>query len=247
MPFNTIQQAAGESVSTSVVVYDSLGTPLSVQLTAVLQDTTSSYTEYRWFADCGQNSPASGAGIAVGTGLIRFGSTGAYLSSTNDTVSIDRDDSPAVKPLQFALDFSKLSGLATNTPSLSVSSQDGCAPGTLSSYQIGSNGIITGVYSNGITRPLGEIVLASFANPNGLEQQGTNMYSAGVNSGLPVISAPGSGSAGTIQSGAVELSNADVSTNLVDLITASNMYEANSRVITTTQQLYQDLLTLQQT
>ena len=131
MPFNTAQQAAGESVSTSVVVYDSLGTPLSVQLTAVLQDTTSSYTEYRWFADCGQNSPASGAGIAVGTGLIRFGSTGDYLSSTNDTVSIDRDDSPAVKPLQFALDFSSLSGLATNTPSLSVSSQDGCAPGNV--------------------------------------------------------------------------------------------------------------------
>jgi flagellar hook protein FlgE len=221
-----------------------LGTPLSVHLTAILQDTTSSYTEYRWFADCGANSPASGAEIAVGTGLIRFDSAGNFLSDTNDTVSIDRDYTPAVKPLQFALNFNNLSGLATSTASLSVTSQDGSAPGTLSSYQIGTDGIITGVYSNGITRGIGQIVLASFSNPNGLEQQGKNMYTSGVNSGLPVVAAPGADGIGTIEGGAVELSNADVGTNLVDLITASTMYQANSRVITATQTLFNDLLAL---
>ena len=193
MPFSTIQKAAGESVSADMVVYDSLGTPLSVHLTAVLQDTTSTYTEYRWFADCGNNAPSSGVSIAVGTGLIRFDSSGNFLSATNDSVSIDRENSPAIKPLEFALNFGSLSGLATTSPSLTVSSQDGCAPGTLSSYKIGSDGTITGVYSNGVTRALGEIVLANFNNPNGLEQQGDNMYSTGVNSGLPAITTPAPG------------------------------------------------------
>ncbi len=173
-----------------MVAYDSLGIPLSVNITAVLQDTTSSYTEYRWFADCGDNDPPTGADIAVGTGLIRFGSTGDFLSATNSTVTIDRTNEPSVKPMQFQLDFSNISGLATSTASLAVTSQDGSAPGTLSSYQIGQNGIISGVFSNGITRDLGQIALANFTNPAGLEQQGQNMYAAGVNSGLPVIGAP---------------------------------------------------------
>ena len=187
MPFGSVQQAQGHSASTNVVAYDSLGIPLSVNISAVLQDTTSSYTEYRWFADCGANDPATGADIAVGTGLIRFGSTGNFLSATNSTVTIDRSNEPSVKPMQFQLDFNNLSGLATDTASLAVSSQDGSAPGTLSSYQIGQNGIITGVFSNGITRDLGQIALANFTNPAGLEQQGQNMYAPGVNSGLPVI------------------------------------------------------------
>ena len=72
------------------------------------------------------------------------------------------------------------------------------------------------------------------------------MYAAGVNSGLPVIGRARRNGIGTIQGGALEVSNADVGTNLVDLITASTMYQANSRVITTTQQLFNDLLTLQQ-
>ncbi|MGO8688214.1 MAG: flagellar hook-basal body complex protein [Thermoguttaceae bacterium] len=246
LPFSAIQQAQGQSASTNVVAYDSLGIPLSVNITAVLQDTTSSYTEYRWFADCGDNDPATGAGIAVGTGLIRFGSTGDFLSATNSTVTIDRTNEPSVKPMQFQLDFSNISGLATSAASLAVTSQDGSAPGTLSSYQIGQNGVISGVFSNGITRDLGQIALANFTNPAGLEQQGQNMYAAGVNSGLPVIGAPGANGNGTIQGGALEESNADVGTNLIDLITASTMYQANSRVITTTQQLFNDLLTLQQ-
>ena len=149
--------------------------------------------------------------------------------------------------MQFQLNFDNVSGLSTSTASLAVSSQDGSAPGTLSSYQIGQDGVISGVFSNGITRDLGQIVLARFSNPAGLEQQGQNMYTAGVNSGLPVEGQPGTNGIGTIVGGATELSNTDVSSNLIGLITASTMYEANSRVITTTQQLFQDLLSLQGT
>ena len=211
-----------------------------------MQSVSSSVTTYRWFADCSSNDPPAGsANIAVGTGLIEFDGNGKLVTSTNSTVSIDRTNEPSVKPLQFKLDFSGISGLSTSTASLSVTSQDGSAPGTLSTYQIGQNGVITGTFSNGIARDLGQVVLARFSNPAGLEQQGQNLYAAGVNSGLPVIGAPGSNGIGTIQGGAVEMSNADVGTSLIELITASTMYESNSKVITTTDQLFQDLLSLQ--
>jgi flagellar hook protein FlgE len=245
LPFTATQTAAGTSCSTDFVAYDSLGTPLQVTVTAVLQASTSSATVYRWFADCKDNDPASGSDIAVGTGLVSFDAHGNLITATNSTVSIDRAHEPSVNPLQFNLNFDSVSGLQTGSASLQESSQDGSAPGTLSSYQIGDNGTISGVFSNGVTRNLGQITLATFANPDGLQQQGQNMYTTGVNSGLPVVGAPGTNGAGTIVGGAVELSNADVGTNLIDLITDSTMYEANSKVITTTQQLFQDLLSLQ--
>jgi flagellar hook protein FlgE len=246
LPFNTIQTAAGQSAETDMVAYDSLGIPLQVHITAVLQDTTSSSTVYRWFADCSNNDPGGNSSeIAVGTGLVTFDGSGNFVSATNDTVSVGRANEPSVKPTEFTLNFSQVSGLATSTSSLAVASQDGSAPGTLASYQISTDGTISGVFSNGVTRNLGQVVLAKFANPDGLEQEGQNMYAAGVNSGLPVVGSPGTQGIGTITAGAVELSNADVGTNLINLITASTMYESNSRVITTTQQLFQDLLSLQ--
>jgi flagellar hook protein FlgE len=106
------------------------------------------------------------------------------------------------------------------------------------------DGRIRGVFSNGITRDLGQIRLARFSNPSGLEQKGENMYSSGVNSGLPIESNPGEQGSGRIVAGAVELSNTDVGGNLIDLILASTMYRGNSRVITTVQQLFDQLLSL---
>jgi flagellar hook-basal body protein len=245
LPFTTIQTAEGQSASTDVVVYDSLGMPLSVHITAVLQDETSSYTEYRWFADCGNaDAGPDSAQIAVGTGLVRFDGQGNLLSTTNTQVSIGRYSEPSVKPLQFNLDFSNVSGLASTTSTLSVSSQDGSAPGVLSSFKIGNDGVISGVFSNGITQNLGQIQLARFNNPTGLAQQGQNLYSATVNSGLPIEGSPGQQGMGTIQSGAIEESNTDVGSDLIQLILASTMYEGNARVISTVQNLYNDLLNL---
>jgi flagellar hook protein FlgE len=245
LPFATTQTGAGQSASTDVVVYDSLGMPLSIHLTAVLQDETSSYSEYRWFADCGNNDPAAGsAAIAVGTGVVKFNGQGNLIASSDSQVSIDRTNEPSVKPLQFNLDFSDVSGLASASSSLSVSSQDGSAPGVLSSFTIGEDGIIRGVFSNGITQDLGQIQLARFSNPAGLEQKGQNLYATNINSGLPIQDAPGQQGMGTIVSGAVEQSNTDVGSNLIELILASTMYSGNAKVITTVQQLYSDLLNL---
>ena len=246
LPFNTIQSAAGQGTTTSMVAYDSLGTPLSVNITAVLQSVTSTSTTYRWFANCPENDPGSGQqqGIAVGTGTVSFDGEGNFTSASNSTVTIGRANDPAVKPLQFNLNFSQVSGLAASTASLSVASQDGSAPGVLSSFTISDTGLISGVFSNGISQNLGQIQLARFTNPSGLEQTGQNMYATGVNSGLPITGDPGAQGTGTIVAGSLELSNTDIGASLINLITALTMYQANSRVITTTTQLFDDLLQL---
>jgi len=109
---------------------------------------------------------------------------------------------------------------------------------------VGEDGRISGVFSNGITRSLGQIRLARFGNPTGLEQKGQNMYATGVNSGLPVEGNPGEQGIGSIIAGAVELSNTDVGSNLIDLILASTMYRGNTRVITTSQQMLDELLSI---
>jgi flagellar hook protein FlgE len=246
LPFNTTQQAVGTGAIGNFVVYDSLGEAINVRVTAELQSQTSSETTYRWYADSSDNQPGSGVNIAVGTGLISFDGQGNFISATNDTVSIDRSDTPATSPLNFNLNFSALSGLSATSSSLNASGQDGFPPGQLTSFNISADGTIQGVFDNGTQRNLGQVQLARFANPDGLVQQGQNLFAAGVNSGLPVIAAPSSEGIGSIVSGAVELSNTDISASLITLISASTMYRGNSEVISTANQLWTALLNLQQ-
>ena len=244
LPFSSTQDAVGESAVADFIAYDSLGIPLSVRVTAVLEERDGDSMAYRWFADSADNDPLSGSNIAVGTGLITFDGNGSYASATNSTVSIDRQGVPSASPLEFEMNFAELSGLASDSASLAVSQQDGSAAGQLTSFIVGEDGTITGVFSNGITRTLGQIRLARFSNPAGLEQKGENLYSIGVNSGLPLPGTPGVGGIGRISSGAVELSNTDIGSNLIDLILASTMYRGNTRVITTAQQMLDELLAL---
>jgi len=245
MPFTTMQEGKGESAVADFIVYDSLGIPLSVRLTAVLEERTSTATTYRWYADSSDNDPASGVDIAVGTGLITFDGEGNFTTATEDTVSIQRRNVSSASPLEFTLDFAQLSGLATENSTLAVSRQDGSAPGVLTSFIVGEDGGIRGVFSNGITRDLGQIRLARFGNPAGLEQKGENMFATGVNSGLPVEGNPNEQGIGSIIAGAQELSNTDIGGNLIDLILASTMYRGNTRVITTAQEMLDELLALQ--
>ncbi len=244
MPFASIQSARGESAVADFIAYDSLGIPLSVRLTAVLDSRTSTATTYRWFADSPNNDPDTGSRIAVGTGLISFDGNGNFSTSTETRVSIDRRNVSSASPLEFELDFRQLSGLATENSTLAVSRQDGSAPGVLTSFIMGEDGRIRGVFSNGITRDLGQIILARFANPAGLEQIGRNLYATGVNSGLPVEGNPNQQGIGSIIAGAQELSNTDIGGNLIDLILAATMYRGNTRVITTAQQMFDELLAL---
>ncbi len=244
MPFTSVQSAVGESAVCDFLAYDSLGVPVSVRVTAVLEARDNDSTTYRWFADSADNQTISGVDISVGTGLITFNSQGEVTSIDPSSVAIERTDIASVSPLAFDLDFSQLSGLDTPTSSLAVSYQDGFPPGMLTGFVVGDDGVIRGAFDNGLTRDLGQIRLARFANPPGLEQRADNLFAEGLNSGLPVEGNPGEQGLGTLIGGALELSNTDIGASLVDLILASTMYRGNTRVITTAQEMIDELLLL---
>lgn len=132
----------------------------------------------------------------------------------------------------------------SSADTISVLGQDGNAPGTLQSYSIGNTGLIQGVFSNGQTLNLGQIALATFANPDGLLRAGDTNFEATANSGLAQVGAPGNGSFGTIQAGTLEASNVDLATEMTELIEAQNGFEANGSVISTSNTLLQALVNL---
>lgn len=242
--FGITQEAVGQSAASDFIVYDSLGVPINVRVTATLENRTDEETIYRWYADSPENQPLTGTDVAVGTGLLQFDGNGNFVTATNDRIAIERNGVPSVSPLQFELDFGLVSGLATQDATLAATRQDGSEPGVLNSFVVGEDGTIRGVFSNGITRDLGQIQLARFANPVGLEARGLNLFAKGVNTGLPVQGAPGESGIGSVIGGALELSNTDIGKDLIELVLASTQYRGNSRVITTSQQLLDELLNL---
>jgi flagellar hook protein FlgE len=128
--------------------------------------------------------------------------------------------------------------------SVAALSQDGSALGTLQSFTIGQDGVVTGVFSNGRTRPIGQIALAGFSNASGLEKTGNSLYRSSVNSGLPQIGQAGSGGRGTLSGSTLEMSNVDLAQEFTNLIIAQRGFQANSRVITASDELLQDLVNL---
>lgn len=247
LSFDTIQQAAGEGSFSEFVVYDSLGIPLKVQLTTVLEEKNVSSTVWRWFATSGDNEPLSGVNTVVGTGTIVYDDDGVFdgANSGNMTVVIERNETPSESPLDFLLDFSSTNGKGEETRRLNFTTQDGFPPGVLTDFTITESGEIRGVYSNGIGQTLGQIVMAQFTNNNGLQQVGNNMYSIGVNSGAPQYGFPGDAGLGALTAGAVELSNTDIGQNLIELILASTQYRGGARVISAVQELLDELMALQ--
>ncbi len=122
--------------------------------------------------------------------------------------------------------------------------QNGYPMGYLESFKIDQNGVITGVYSNGTNRPIGQVALAAFTNPGGLEKAGENTYVVSNNSGDPRIDAAGVAGKGKIIAGALEMSNVDLAEQFTDMIVTQRGFQANSRTITTSDQMIQELLTL---
>ena len=157
-------------------------------------------------------------------------------------MTINRTATGAQTPLTISLDFSKMTALTDTSSTLLMSNQDGLSIGTLTSFSVGANGQITGAFDNGLTSTLGQVAVATFDNPQGLVDQGGNLYTAGANSGVPKITGPLQLDAGAIRAGSLEDSNVDLSKEFTNMIVASTGFSAASRVITTADQLIQELL-----
>jgi flagellar hook protein FlgE len=149
----------------------------------------------------------------------------------------------AASPLGFTFDYSGSTqfGAAFGVNNLT---QNGFASGRLVGFDISPNGIIVGRYTNGQSRDLGQVVLADFRNPQGLSQLGNNLFAETASSGLPIVGAPETGSLGVLQSSSVEDSNVDLTTQLVEMITAQRIYQANAQTIKTQDSILQTIVNL---
>ncbi len=233
-------RANGESATTTFKIYDSLGTPLNVRMTSYMESQSPGKTTYRYTL---QSVDQSGSLSDIGTGTIDFDSFGRISSAPTAQFAVNTSTPGAVNPMQFTLDVSQVSGISTGSR-LSLLSQDGAPPGTLTNFAIDDKGVIDGKFDNGIIRTLGQIALARFPNPQGLVQTGDNNFSQGIASGLPQIDTPGTGGTGTLRAGALESSNTDLGKNLVNMIVASTNFQGNAKAITSNSQIFDTLLSL---
>jgi flagellar hook protein FlgE len=240
--FNEEQAANGESVYTSFIVFDSLGSPLQVNVTAVLEDKTNGGTTWRFYAESPTDTDASP--VLGTTGTIQFDNNGRLLDVTNNAVQIDRANTGASTPVAFDLDFSKTTGLTTDLSTMVMTHQDGFEAGTLTSFNSGEDGLINGVFSNGLSRPLGQIAMGTFINPEGLVSGVNNLFYVGSNSGQALITPPMTMGAGRLRGASLELSNVDLTREFIGLVTASTGFSASGRVINTSNQLLNELLSI---
>ncbi|MEM7168408.1 MAG: flagellar hook-basal body complex protein, partial [Planctomycetota bacterium] len=247
----SISEASGESATLTTTVYDSLGTPRQVELTFVFEGSSANGPNtWRYFAESVDDSDMD---RVVGSGTVIFNGAGQYVTTGTsvEQVVVDLDATPGVgggvdTPFMYALDFSRMTQFATPfSPSeIQMQEQDGFEAGVLRDFSVGLDGIITGVFTNGLSRSLGQVVLSNFANPNGLDAEGGNYFRRGVNSGIPQIGLPGTFGRGTVQSGILEESNVDLALQFTDLVIGQRAYQANARTITVSDELLQELVNL---
>lgn len=142
-----------------------------------------------------------------------------------------------------AVGLSEVTGFA-DLRTVALTGQDGRAPGSLVSYTISSDGSLIGSFSNGASDVLAQVALAAFDNPEGLEKTGSSQYRAGANSGAPAVGTAGAEGFGELASGSLEMSNVDLSQEFTNLIVAQRGFQANARIITTSDEVLQELTNL---
>lgn len=231
-------------VTGSVTIFDSLGT--SHQVT--LKFTKIGDNQWTWTASVPGTSTVDGQPVST-TGTIVFNADGTLdpgnISPNNPQLTFV--PAGGANPVVLDLDFgSGFSGVTQTSASSVVSalSQDGSASATLSNINIDQYGNVEGIFSNGNSRTLAQVMVATFANLNGLISAGDNMYSAYANSGEPRVGSLGEESGTTVQSGALEQSNVDLSEEFTKMIVSQRGFQANARVITTADNLLQEITNL---
>lgn len=231
--------------STSTTVYDSLGTShlLTLYFTKVQGTGTAGAPDtwdvhYQLDNGTGGNTPSSGTLL---TGLTFNGSGQPQGTTAGSTGTINWGD--GATPSGIAVNFSS-STLYDQPFAVNNLSVNGNAAGALSGVSVSSTGLVQGNYSNGQSKSLGQIALATFRDLTGLTPLGNNLYGQSASSGPALLGTPGSGQFGTVQSGATESSNVNLTHSLVNLITAQQTYQANAKTIKSQDTILQTILSL---
>ncbi len=234
--------AAGTVVPATVQVYDSLGNTHNLTI-----DFTKTTTANQWTYSVTVPSADTTAPPAI-NGTMTFDSNGNLTSPTGSIAVNIPSLTDGASDLTMNWDLNSLSGASTITQTAVASgatgtvTQNGSASGTLDKFAVLTDGTIQGTFTNGQTAALGQVAVATFANNQGLQQTGGNLFQATSGSGAAQINVAGTGGAGTITGGSIENSNVDIATEFSNMIVAQQAYQANAKTITTMDQISQATL-----
>jgi len=189
--------------------------------------------------------------LAAGTATIAIDNTtapvefdtGGQWVTTNTMPTASLATTNGSNNVNATLDLSKLSQFAGQSQ-VNLTNQDGFPAGALVSFAVGSSGEISGIYSNGSNRVIGQLALASFVNPGGLQRAGQNLWDKSANSGDPIVGTPNTNGRGTVNTGTLETSNVDLAQQFTNVIIAQRGFQSSSRVITASDQMLQDLVNI---
>jgi flagellar hook protein FlgE len=229
--------ATGTSLQTNAVMYDSQGVAQKVYY-----NFTKAAAADTWTLDIQHEN---GTNLVTGA-TVAFNSSGVMTAPAAPGTLAPFTPPAATFPGWTGPVTIDLAGLSQfgGAANLVAPEPNGYALGSLQSFQLGNDGTITGVYSNGLMQPLGKLAIASFNNPSGLEKAGSSSFRVGVNSGVANVGVAGAGGRGQLVSGALEMSNVDLAEEFTGLIVAQRGFQANSRVITSSDEILQDLVNL---
>ncbi|MCG1012438.1 flagellar hook protein FlgE [Tepidanaerobacter sp. GT38] len=227
---------SGGTYSIPFKVYDSIG--CAHNLTITFTKTADNKWDYEITHEDGTIT------VQNNTGTIAFATDGTY-DSANSTVDNPVTFTPGTgaADVEFTVDFSGITQYAKET-NIDMTYQDGYTAGTLTGITVDTSGVITGIFDNGRSWPLAQVAIANFDNPAGLIKAGQNMYRSSNNSGEPQIGESGTGGRGTIAPGYLEMSNVDLSEEFTQMIITQRGFQANSRIITASDEMLQELINI---
>ena len=214
--------AVGDSFTTTINTYDAQGTvvPESFTFTKTATDT--------WSMGATNATPA--------TSTVTFDPASGKITSASPVAL-------TVGTQAVSVDLTKLTQFGQSN-TLAALTQNGSATGSLQSFSVQPDGVVMGVFTNGVKQPIAQVAVATFNNPGGLEKAGNTDFVAGPNSGVPQIGVAGTGGRGSLVGGALEMSNVDLATEFTNLIVAQRGFQANSKIITASDEILQDLVNL---
>lgn len=246
MTFNTNGTLASPTAPVTSAAFSP--TPPAISLSGSSLDVTGQIATVTTTSGLSVGATVSGGGFPAGTTITAITGANTFTTSaagtpgaTGVTLTVTNPASASVQTIDFDFTGTSQFGGIFGVNSMS---QDGFTSGRMTGFTTGADGIISGRYSNGQTRTLGQVVLSNFNNPQGLQQLGGNSWGETAASGSPLTGVPGSASLGALQASAVEDSNVDLTTELVNMITAQRVYQANAQTVKTQDQVLQTLVNL---
>ena len=241
------QTATNGTYSTSQSVFDSLGNAIPLTLTFTKQAAAQTWS-------VAASVPSPNGPVTIGgnpTAAVTFDSSGNLLVPAADQTLAITLANGAATPLSLTWDLVDAGGTTlgdvtgySSSSSTTFQYQDGYTSGILRGISVDEDGVVTAAYSNGQLIPTFQIALADFPSYEGLTKMGKNLYAESLESGQPMPGVAGNGRLGSISSGAIEMSNIDLAQEFVKMITTQRAFQANSRVITTSDEILNELINI---